>query len=427
MKAVKLSDIASLTVGFVGTMAEHYSETGITFLRSLNIKPYRIDSSDMKYITAEFARTISKSELHTNDVVIVRTGIPGTCCVVPNEYDGSNCSDVVIVHPDLDKVNPHYLAAYINEWGQRQVSNNKVGAIQKHFNVHTAENMVVFLPDKKTQTIVAAILCNLNDKIAKNEAICAELESMAKSLYDYWFVQFDFPDGNGKPYRTSGGEMVKSELTKELIPSGWEHKKLNNVCSLRNGINYDKTIDGDQEYRIINVRDISSSSTLINENALDAISLPSRLASKYTITEQDIIVARSGTPGATRLLLKPKEQTIFCGFIICCTPREASMRLYLTHTLKRLEGTSATKTGGSILQNVSQETLKSLSVVIPDENVIRQFNEIVSPWYDCMQKLTEENNILSELRDWLLPMLMNGQAVICDMGETMNLDSPQFS
>ena len=110
---VKLSEVAELTVGFVGTMAPHYEESGIPFLRSLNIKPFYIQSEDLKYISYDFAKKISKSTLHTNDVIIVRTGIPGVCSVVPEKFDGSNCSDVVIVRPDKRKVNPQAIFIYI--------------------------------------------------------------------------------------------------------------------------------------------------------------------------------------------------------------------------------------------------------------------------------------------------------------------------
>lgn len=191
-KFVKLSSIAELTVGFVGTMAKHYEDEGIPFLRSLNIKPFKIISDDMKYVSAEFSNSLSKSILHKGDVVIVRTGIPGTCCVVPAEYDGCNCSDVVIVHPNTELVNPHYLAAYINFWGQRQIQNNKVGAIQQHFNVHSAEEMLIFLPDITEQEKIAKTIVALNGKIENNFSVCVELEAMAKTLYDYWFTQFDF-------------------------------------------------------------------------------------------------------------------------------------------------------------------------------------------------------------------------------------------
>lgn len=409
-KWVKLKSIADLTVGFVGTMAKHYEDNGIPFLRSLNIKPFKIVNDDMKYISQEFCEKISKSILREGDVVIVRTGLPGTCCVVPAEYDGCNCSDVVIVHPNTELVNAHYLAAFINIWGQRQIHNNKVGAIQQHFNVRSAEEMLIYLPEKEEQEKIAGVVIAINEKIESNNTICSELEAMAKTIYDYWFVQFDFPDENGKPYRTSGGEMIWNEQLKREIPKGWEATRLGNICDFRNGINYDKDVEGDQEYRIINVRNISSASLLLNESELDKINLPSVQADKYLLSSDDIVIARSGTPGATRLLWKINEPTIFCGFIICSTPHEALHKIYLTYCLKRLEGTSATKTGGSILQNVSQDTLKNLFVLIPDREVLRQFNAVISLILEKFHSNIDENNELTKLRDWLLPMLMNGQA-----------------
>jgi len=170
-RRVRLADIAELTVGYVGNMAKQYKETGVKFLRSLNIKPFHIVEDDLKYISKEFSESLSKSILHENDLIIVRTGMPGTCCVVPKEYENCNCADVVIVRPNLKKVNPHYLAAYINVWGKKQVENNKVGAIQKHFNVKSAEEMVIDLPDLEQQYKVAKVLTDLNGKIFINEKI----------------------------------------------------------------------------------------------------------------------------------------------------------------------------------------------------------------------------------------------------------------
>ncbi len=170
-RRVRLSDIAELTVGFVGNMAKQYKDEGVKFLRSLNIKPFSIVEDDLKYISREFNESLRKSILHENDLIIVRTGIPGTCCVVSKDYEGCNCADVVLVRPNLQVVNPHYLAAYINVWGKKQVENNKVGAIQKHFNVKSAEEMLIDLPDLESQNKVAKILCDLNDKIISNEKI----------------------------------------------------------------------------------------------------------------------------------------------------------------------------------------------------------------------------------------------------------------
>jgi type I restriction enzyme S subunit len=237
---------------------------------------------------------------------------------------------------------------------------------------------------------------------------------MAKTLYDYWFTQFDFPDENGKPYRSSGGKMAWNELLKREIPNGWKVTTLNKICTFRNGINYNKEGNGDKLYRIVNVRNISASDILLNQHELDLIYLPQSQADRYQVTHTDILIARSGIPGATRILYEFSEPTIFCGFIICCTPMIQRYKMYLTYLLKRLEGTSATKTGGSILQNVSQDTLGDLLVCLPPDDILEKFNIAMEAVLNPMQNVLDENDHLSDLRDWLLPMLMNGQATISD-------------
>ena len=143
---------------------------------------------------------------------------------------------------------------------------------------------------------------------------------MVKQLYDYWFVQFDFPNAEGKPYKSSGGKMVYNDKLKREIPEGWEVRQLGNLCSFRNGINYTKDEVG-ESYSIVNVRNISATSIILDTEHFDVITIPSSKASKYILTKKDIIIARSGCPGATRLLQIPNN-TLFCGFIICCTPCE---------------------------------------------------------------------------------------------------------
>lgn len=227
-------------------------------------------------------------------------------------------------------------------------------------------------------------------------------------------MQFDFPDAKGQPYRASGGTMVWNEQLKRKIPANWQVKRLGELCTFRNGINYDKDVSGDKMYRIVNVRNISSSTLLLSEEELDEIILPQKQADKYCVTAESIIIARSGIPGATRILHKPSSNTIFCGFIICGTPIESCMQHYLLFLLKQLEGSSATQTGGSILKNVSQDTLGDLSVPIPPQEVLVEFNKQVAQALDLIHNNLNESVSLRKLRDWLLPMLMNGQATVGD-------------
>ena len=183
---------------------------------------------------------------------------------------------------------------------------------------------------------------------------------------------------------------------------------------MMNGINYDKNEIGDNEYQIVNVRNITASSLLMNEVEFDSIVLKKDSADKYIVNNDDILIARSGTPGAVRLVQSPSENVIFCGFIIRCAPYENTHRLYLSYFMKTLEGTSATKTGGSILQNVSQDTLGRVAIYVPPKDIIDAFNEHVSKIHSGIQNAIEENQQLASLRDFLLPMLMNGQVKVVD-------------
>lgn len=302
----------------------------------------------------------------------------------------------------------HYVFTYIRNSIQNSVS----GSIQDNINIEYLSQLDFKVPEKDYQDKIVGVLGAMDQKIETNIRICFELEAMAKTIYDYWFTQFDFPDDKGKPYRSSGGEMVWNEQLKREIPRGWTAKGLGEVCTFRNGINYDKDCIGNRVYRIANVRNITASSLIMDVSDFDEISLPGEQADRYVIKKNDIIIARSGTPGATRLIIDPADNVIFCGFIICCTPNDFRQRLFLTHFLKQLEGTNATKTGGSILQNVSQDTLKSLLVCFPNDVVVDSFNEKIKPIVEMMQNIIIENRELIKLRDWLLPMLMNGQAKV---------------
>lgn len=398
-KFVKLSSIAELTVGFVGTMAKHYEDEGIPFLRSLNIKPFKITSDDMKYVSAEFSNSLSKSILHKGDVVIVRTGIPGTCCVVPAEYDGCNCSDVVIVHPNTELVNPHYLAAYINFWGQRQIQNNKVGAIQQHFNVHSAEEMLIFLPDITEQEKIAKTIVALNGKIENNFSVCVELEAMAKTLYDYWFTQFDFPDENGKPYCSSGGEMVWNDQLKREIPKGWQVSSIGSVTR-----NYDsKRVPLSQNERDIMKGGIpyygaTGIMDYVNRHIFDG---------QYVLIAEDgSVMDVKGNPIVQMIWGKTWVNNHAHVLQGCNGYSNELLYLLLQHipVVKIMTG--------SIQKKINQDNLNSYNIPQIPDPISQAFYENVKPMFEKIQTLQDENDELTKLRDWLLPVLMNGQATV---------------
>src|SRR6185437_10150019 len=144
---VKLKDVCEdITVGHVGPMADEYVEQGIPFLRSQNVQPFRIDLSSIKYITPAFHQRLRKSALKPGDVVVVRTGYPGTASVIPNSLPVANCADLVIIRPSA-AIDPYYLTCLFNStWGQGHVAGTLVGVAQQHFNIGAAREMVINLP-----------------------------------------------------------------------------------------------------------------------------------------------------------------------------------------------------------------------------------------------------------------------------------------
>ena len=188
-KTITLGEKAKeITVGFVGPMATEYVENGIPFLRSQNVIPFSIDYNGIKYISEEFHKKLKKSALTPGDVVIVRTGKPGASAVIPKSLPVVNCSDLVIVRCG-DKLDPNFISYYINSITKSHVDVNLVGAVQQHFNVGAAKQILIPDIDIIHQCTIASVLSSLDDKIDLLHRQNATLEAMAETLFRQWFVE----------------------------------------------------------------------------------------------------------------------------------------------------------------------------------------------------------------------------------------------
>ena len=185
-----ISDVANVSVGVVIKPAQYYvtEECGIKAFRSLNIGEMYIKDSDWVYFSTEGNESNKKSQLHENDLLIVRSGAPGTSCVVTKEFEGCNAVDVIIAHPNLSKVNPWYLCAYINyAHGKKQVEEGTGGAAQQHFNVGKCNNLKVLLPPLEPQNQFAAFVERVNQQKQTVQQSLEKLELMKKALMQEYF------------------------------------------------------------------------------------------------------------------------------------------------------------------------------------------------------------------------------------------------
>ncbi len=421
MNKVKLGEILKIKHGFAFKSENYVDESEYALVTLANISStnnFQFNKDKTTFYGASFPNDFILKE---DDLIMPLTeqvvGLFGNTAFVPKMQGitfvlNQRIGKVVPVDDKADKYYLHYLLA--TNLVKDQLEYRASGTRQRNISPDDVYDVEVFLPDITTQRKIGKCLYDIEKKVNLNNAINDNLAYQLKDIYNYWFNQFDFPHNDKHQYKADGGLMIWNDKIKRKIPAGWEIKSFGELCSLRNGINYDKSVEGDKIYRIINVRNISSSDLILNENDLDEISLPQKQGNKYCVSENSIIVARSGIPGATRILQKPSSNIIFCGFIICCTPCDDIYKYYLMFYLKQLEGSAATKTGGSILQNVSQDTLSNLTVPIPPQSLLREFNQIVSQSLELIHSNMQENTQLLKLRDWLLPMLMNGQATISD-------------
>lgn len=417
---VRLKEVANLTVGYVGAMAEQYVDEGIPFLRSLNIKPYEIDDGNIKYISEEFNEKIQKSILHEGDIVIVRTGAPGTCCVVPAVYEGCNCSDVVIVRPDKNKVNAQFLAGYINVWGKKQISNNKVGAVQKHYNVHSAEDMQIPDFNIEDQKKIAKILEKINQKIICNQKINDNLQHQLRLMYDYWFTQFDFPDINGNPYKSSGGLMTWNGQLNQEIPYGWRVGTVGDcVARIATGLNpRDNFTLGQGSIKYLTVKNLTTSGAIDFSNC-DTVNESARriIHRRSDVHTGDILFASIAPLGRCHLIQEEPKGWDINESIFSIRPNLAitsAELLYAYFTSESFVKGATYSSTGSVFKGIRINTLLDSQMLIPPLNISLAFSDGVRRLLLQTNSNMNESEHLTKLRDWLLPMLMNGQAIVSD-------------
>lgn len=272
-------------------------------------------------------------------------------------------------------------------------------------------NIKVNLPNIHEQRAVGQFLSVLDDKIQLNKRINDNLEAMAKQLYDYWFVQFDFPNEEGKPYKSSGGAMVYNEKLKREIPQGWTAAKIKDVAQTYSGGTPTST---NSEYYDggnipwINSGELNNSIITSTTNYITEEGLKNSSAKLYP--QDTILVALYGaTAGKVSLLsFEACSNQAVCGVI----PPNKIMTTYIRYYLFSLYEHFITLSSGSARDNISQETIKNTILPIPQEKILKEYSDAVAPIISKTIANQKEMENLTKQRDELLPLLLNGQASV---------------
>ncbi|MFR6525382.1 MAG: restriction endonuclease subunit S [Faecalibacterium sp.] len=381
-RTVALGSVADLTVGFVGTMASNYTETGIPFLRSTNIEPFDIKLDDIKYISSNFNESLRKSELHPNDVVIVRTGTPGACAVIPAGVKAWNCSDLVIVRPHRNKLNPLFLASYVN-LASGVINTQLVGAVQQHYNVGAAKKMQIPLPPIGEQDKIASIIGMLNKKITINSKINDNLEQQAATYFQELFIN------NANPVW-----QISTISDLGTVVGGSTPSKTKPEYYTNNGIAW------------ITPKDLSiNKSKFISHGENDITELGLKNSSATVMPKGTVLFSSRAPIGY--IAIASNEVTTNQGFKSVIPYSEigtAFVYFFLKHSLPVIESAAS----GSTFKEISGSAMKNIPAIIPDRNTLDQFNSFCAPIFAQQKILEEQNHSLAMLRDSLLPKLMSG-------------------
>lgn len=260
------------------------------------------------------------------------------------------------------------------------------------------------------QEQIANVLSALDKKIELNNKINAELEAMAKTIYDYWFVQFDFPDEDGKPYKSSGGKMVYNETLKREIPDGWEDKELGQIeeCIITGKTPPKANPDYfNGEVPFITIGDIRGNIFVVDtEETLS--SLGAEYQSNKYIQKGSICVTCIASPGLVGIASELSQTNQQINSVEC---KNEANRFYLLFAIRDFFTASKAKTGNTFA-NMNKGDFSAIKLTAPIKEVLDDYHLKICPMFEMILKNSLENKKLSELRDWLLPMLMNGQVKV---------------
>lgn len=360
---------------------------------------------NVRYVDEETKNHWFRAHPKPNDIIFVNKGTPGRVCLVANPVTFCFAQDMVAFRCDPKKIDYQYLFAVLrSEYIQKKVENFHVGIAIPHFKKGDLDNLLIpRMATRAEELSLGQLYLMLSEKIECNNRINAELESMAKTLYDYWFVQFDFPDANGKPYKSAGGKMVYNVALKREIPEGWREKELCQIANITMGT--------------------SPSGDSLNESGegveffQGSTDFGWQFPSVRQYTTQPVRMAKRGD---ILLSVRAPVGDLNLAHIDCCIGRGLAalnskegfdgFLFYVMQYFKTIfdrrnsEGT----TFGAITKN----DLHSLLLTYPTTDLLKKYNDIVSRYNQMIFLRSMENQQLTQLRDWLLPLLMNGQVTV---------------
>ncbi|MCQ2240433.1 restriction endonuclease subunit S [Treponema sp.] len=415
LKRYKLGELCDVKRG-MSLSGEYYATEGELIRLTLGNFDYQNNSfklntsKDNLFFTGDVPEQFVMKK---DDIITPLTeqtpGLLGSTAKIPEDDLYIQSQDVAKVICN-EKLNPDFAFYLISS----SIVKNQLGAGAQQTKIrHTSPDKIkdcsVFLPESlEEQKRIAQVLTDIDTKIALNKKINKELETMAKELYDYWFLQFDFPNAEGKPYKTSGGKMVYNEVLKREIPEGWEVKTLLDIANFTNGLACQKfrPTDETKKLPVIKIREmhdgITSDTEWVKSDIPDSVKVYNGDVLFSWSATLEVMLWCYGNGGLNQHIFKVTSNNGY--------PK--SFYFYqlqdYVNVFKRMAEARKTTMG-----HITQDHLQQSQIVVPkDMKIPNDFEKLINPIFKKIILCNEEISNAKKLRDEILPLLMNGQVTV---------------
>ena len=391
--------------------SELLPEGDCVFLNTGNVRQNSFDFSNLDYITKEKDNLLRNGKLQRDDIVLTTRGTVGNVALYSQEVPFSNIrinSGMVIIRVNKNFWHPYFVYLFFqSHLFKKQISRLISGSAQPQLPISILETVSIPQLTLDEQKEIIFNIKSIDQKIQINNQINQELEAMAKTLYDYWFVQFDFPDQNGKPYKSLGGKMVYHPELKREIPEGWGVDSLWNIANFYNGLamqKYRPDTNEDDYLPVIKIREMMNGFSKDTEKA--RLDIPT----EAVVERGDILFSWSAT---LEVIIWGKERGALNQHIFKVTSDtypKSFIYFELKSYLKVFKAIAELRK--TTMGHITQDHLKQAKIVVPPIEIISKLDAKLQPIMLKQQILENQNQELTHLRDWLLPMLMNEQVKV---------------
>ena len=420
LKKYKLGELLDVKRG-ASLAGEYYATTG---------NYIRLTCGNFDYKNNSFKLNTSKDNLFytgpvrkefimkKGDIITPLTeqaiGLLGSTAIIPEDDKYIQSQDVAKIICNEDLLYPMFAYYLISsETVKKQLSAAAQQTKIRHTSPDKIKDCVVWIPDLKEQKHIASILSDLDKKIALNRAINQNLEALAKQLYDYWFVQFDFPNEEGKPYKSSGGKMVWNKALKREIPEGYRNGTIGDLFDTQAGYAFKSSEWKEYGHPVLTIKNIQEDGSVTISNA-SFIERYDCKFEKYSSRNGNMIFAMSGnTIGKIGIISSNIPNVLINQRVLIIRTNINNIAFpYFIVTDKKTQNLVLQLGANSAQPNISEEEFRNIKICIPAEAIMNKFNQMFKHSFEEIINNRIENDNLIQLRDELLPLLMNGQITI---------------